>query len=639
MFGMSTTSPMLPQFAAPEPHSRDNYDSLIRVCLLGSRESGKTCFLGGIGLLDRLPGWNVRADGRSLVRLDQIVTALSNVCSWLPGTQDTERYVLTIASAGGTASIDLIDYPGQNFHRVIRPVNREVDANLLDHFLEADYLLLMVDPTDDPANTTSRNALIDAVKHRFLGNGAGKRPGVAVILTKADELGQAGSDSAKATAFINERFPEFLPKLASIAGKVAVFPISAVGAVDSNGRPTANAKPTGYGPLFKWMMPKQLARPRPSTSTWPRWPAVAGAAVAVAALAWLVPDYLAYRSNLETLNDTSIAAMDRLDRTRDYNGWHQSSFVAAREKLASGEVDRLNAAVRETTETAPLRRIAEEARAAKARVPAAMQANLAACQAFATNKAASLTYESLVKMKEAGNPLWIERAQLYLDRYPDDSKAGVVCDWFATGRTDQHKSSRRQIAEIEVDDPASCFFKAEAMRRFLLEFGKHEAPRERQRIARAAELAEMFSRKRDWVIHFTSAGELKDARGITLRVYNPEGDFVGVDFDGSRRVTNSDEARSMDWRPGQPLRVQIWANEAMLPYNRSETLAATLTIDSPFALVNLLDPNEGCLELRPEQSWRDRFAGTPYARFRVGSLQPEDVRIVKEYLYPGTRWQ
>ena len=95
----------------------------------------------------------------------------------------------------------------------------------------------------------------------------------------------------------------------------------------------------------------------------------------------------------------------------------------------------------------------------------------------------------------------------------------------------------------------------------------------------------------------------------------------------------------MDWRPGQTLRVQLWGNDSPLPFTHPESLAATLALDNPFAIVNLLDPSEGYLELKADQRWRDHFMSNPYARFRVGNLQPEDVRIVKEYLYPGTRWQ
>src|SRR5262249_48940952 len=158
----------------------------------------------------------------AMSRLDQVVTALTSVGSWLPGTQDTERYVLTVSHGREMISFDMFDYPGQNFHRVIRSLNREIDAELLQHFLDADYLLLMVDPTDDRANTMNRAALIDAVKHRFLGNASGKHPQVAVILTKADQIRDAVRDSATATAFINERYPEFLSKLQSIVGKLPV---------------------------------------------------------------------------------------------------------------------------------------------------------------------------------------------------------------------------------------------------------------------------------------------------------------------------------------------------------------------------------------------------------------------------------
>ena len=86
-------------------------------------------------------------------------------------------------------------------------------------------------------------------------------------------------------------------------------------------------------------------------------------------------------------------------------------------------------------------------------MPANLQAGFVACGTQAMSKAGNMTFESLQKMKDAGNPQWSERAQLFLDRYPDDAKVAVVCDWFAAARSEQHKAARKQLAEIEVDDP------------------------------------------------------------------------------------------------------------------------------------------------------------------------------------------
>ena len=166
-----------------------------------------------------------------------------------------------------------------------------------------------------------------------------------------------------------------------------------------------------------------------------------------------------------------------------------------------------------------------------------------------------------------------------------------------------------------------------------------ESPREKQRINRAIELAEMFGRKRDWQIFFVAAGEFRTPRRISIRVGHVDNEFVSAEFDTSRRVVHSEEVRSLEWRPGQPLRVQLWCSDQLLTLNRGDYLAASISLDSPFAIVNLLDPNSGVLELKPDASRRDDFFTTPYVRCRVGGLQPDDVRVVKEYLYPGTRWQ
>jgi hypothetical protein len=95
----------------------------------------------------------------------------------------------------------------------------------------------------------------------------------------------------------------------------------------------------------------------------------------------------------------------------------------------------------------------------------------------------------------------------------------------------------------------------------------------------------------------------------------------------------------LDWKPGQTLRIQLYVNDSFMPFGSNETLAASMAIDNPMAIVSLFEANEGQMELKPDPKWKDQFNGPPMVRFRVGNLQPDDVRIVKEFLYPGTRWQ
>jgi hypothetical protein len=124
-----------------------------------------------------------------------------------------------------------------------------------------------------------------------------------------------------------------------------------------------------------------------------------------------------------------------------------------------------------------------------------------------------------------------------------------------------------------------------------------------------------------------------------VRVVLQDNDFVTVDLPNPLdRVSFTEEPVSLEWRPGLPLRVQIWGDEGWLPVARRDTLAASLTLDGPFALLDLVGGDRG-LWLTPDRRWRNDFTGIPIVRFRARGFDPDDARIAREYLSPGLRWK
>ena len=62
MSELSTTTAMLPPLPGSDPDiAVTSRTKPLKVCLLGGRGAGKTCFLGGLAILDRRCGWQLRA--------------------------------------------------------------------------------------------------------------------------------------------------------------------------------------------------------------------------------------------------------------------------------------------------------------------------------------------------------------------------------------------------------------------------------------------------------------------------------------------------------------------------------------------------------------------------------------------------
>ncbi|MFL5328278.1 MAG: GTPase domain-containing protein [Gemmataceae bacterium] len=631
---LSTTITTPPVFETAADDSVPHWPKApLQVCLLGGRGAGKTCFLGGLAILDRFCGWHMRADARSTTRLDDIITTLTERGMWLAPTRDTERYHLTLSFEGLNISFDTYDYPGVYVQTAIRSLNRDAEPELLQHYLEADCLLVLLDPDEDLVDAPVLAAIDDALKHRFLGNNK-KPPHVGIVLTKADRYNL--QTASQATAFLREHCPTFLAKVKTLSRRTAVFPLSAVGTVDDMGRPTADGRPKGYEALFRWLISRDRARKR---RPWAKWTAMTFSILVLAGALWRSSDLFAYLGARATLREQGLPVVEQLDRTRHYDGWFSKVIDADRAQLARGELARLQAAIPSAKDEATGRKILDQIAAIAVRSPDSLREELIAASQAAIDHTATVALEPVLLAKNRSDRSWGDQARLFIDRYPDTQQAIIVREWIVADMPAPAREGRIPIARIEVDGPASCQYKADAIRKYLREFGSKHSETERRRIERAAELGEMFARKREWSIQLLSAGEFKVPRPFAVRVVMQDNDFVTLDSPNPLdRVSFTEEPVSMEWRPGQPLRVQIWGDEAWLPVNRRDTHAASITLEGPFALLDLVGGDTG-LWLTPDRRWRNDFTGIPIIRFRARGFDPDDARIAREYLSPGLRWK
>ena len=615
----------------PDVSVPDGTIAPLQICMLGGRSAGKTCFLGGLAILDRRCGWHLRADSRSTTRIDDIVTMLTERGGWLPPTRQVDYYHMTLSFKGNKISFSTYDYPGVYVQTAFRTLNHEAAPHLLQHFVNSDCILVVLDPDEDLMDAPVLAAIDDSLKHRFLG-ARGQRPGLAIVLTKADRYGLQNSNQA--AAFLRKRCPSFLAKVRTLAGKVTTFPVSAVGVVDENGRPTSDSQPTGYEALFRWLAAFERARKR---RPWRRWALLAGFALLggfAVARAADVSDFFTHRN---LLREPKLSAADKLDRTRTYDGWFSGLIDSDRTRIARDELNRLRISLQSAHDELSTRQVMKEIHLTILHSPLEAREEGLTLKQSAVDQAAKMARDQIEQLRSSSNRGWIESAQLFLDHYPDTSHAEAIRGWLIADLAPAQRDGRTAVARIDIDSPTSCRIKAEAIRRYLAEHGAKFPPAERRRIERAAELGELLGRKRDWPISILNAGEFKQARRMSVRLCYPDNQFVGADSASLvQRLNDTEDPISLDWWPGLQLRVQIWT-ESGWP-TKHEALAASTTLNGPLALLDLVGDDTG-LALVSECHWHNSFTGLPTTRLRIRGIDTEDVRIAKEYLAPGLRWK
>lgn len=664
MSGLSTTAHIPPLFDDDKSFGESSVPTVgsttastitirpdSRICLLGTRGSGKTSFLGGLAILDRQVGWNLRADGSTMSKLDEILTAIAGP-GWPRETRETTPFAMTVSHEGQSLSLLTYDYSGNAVERVLRNLNADADPALVKHFTNSDVLVVMLDAERDVQDGNARVALLDALKHHFLGESY-RRPRVAVVLTKADRVDGLLAPGA-AERYLREMGEQFLAKIEELAGATPVFAVSVAGGVDDRGQPLMPPQPAGYDDFFHWLTTRESAkvapaarprkgenRMRKSTGMWGK--VLIGLALVLGFLGWWRwPDYIGYRTSMDTLGDQSLSALDKLERTRSYAGLLSGPVDRERERVAAGANDTLQSALNNAADESAARKVSDEAKLTATWAPAGQRQQLMDISRKAYEKASGFAFARLQQLKTE-NAGWNDQARVFYTRYSSTPQVGVVRAWQAAEMQPAQREARNRISSIEIHTAADCQRKAAEIQRYLSEHGISHTRDERRRIARAVELADMLGQRQVWAVSFVSCGELKQPCRQWLRVLDTNGDsFVGVEGtpDQSGSMLYTDDVFLINWRPGMPLRIQMGCDETWMPFRQRDSLAASAVINGPLAIIGLLgDEFDDRVSLTADTRWRDSFATKPYARFRVRDLDPDDVRIATDYLYPGDRWK
>ncbi len=181
---------------------RDSMKNQTSIFLLGCRGAGKTSFLTGLTLLARADMDNyvfLTAEDKTITLIDGL-RRLTDNNKWPPATSTTDIFEFELTYKNSAFNIFFMDYPGEDIEDAIRSVDSSLQKNIQKHAINADFLLVVVDPTQDlRTEVTSveekdirsrRDALLHSIGHlEKLRKQSNKKPfDIAIIISKADLL-------------------------------------------------------------------------------------------------------------------------------------------------------------------------------------------------------------------------------------------------------------------------------------------------------------------------------------------------------------------------------------------------------------------------------------------------------------------
>lgn len=620
--------------------------SLIRVCLLGSEGSGKTCFLAGLAIL----GEPNRASPLTVTPTDQVTASyldeLGNTLrrqEWPPPTNMTNVLTIRVGIDSSLIEIVVVDYPGEDFREALRTLRYEQIETLHEHYAQADAILLLFDPHTDLSESGAvrerqierqmahLQAIADIWAERCT-----KKPGeaqshvdVGVILTKCDTVPTLQTPP-QAQAYFRTHAEGLDQKIRQNASEVKYFALSAIGgeceSEDQDAEhaiPSRTLQPFGYDQIFQWVRRRHAHR-RTRRSR------LAKRAIAIIIVALCIA-YFVYgaftRSRLYAILDNpNLSTVEKLQRTADAS---DDDVLQRRAELLRDELVRVEGDLKDAdseSDISPLISVLGQYREAR---PGALASEIDYLLQVADDRKQDILFQRVIDSYNKDDNDFTELAAKFLREYPISSRCDKVRELLGVDRKRRQQSARKRIKAIDVHDQSSLLGKSERIFEFLDEYGKDLADEDKALMKRAAELGRQFSERHTYSLTLKQSGGFKKSRsqGVWLVV---DGSIVEKrDSSGaSRSVTWPHDVLKIDWQSGESVKIILrdleFVDEDVAWMEDRGAIALRLLGSKQFLT-------------RFAEGWKE-YCDEAFVEYQVTGISEEDWKAVEAYLTPGGAW-
>lgn len=621
-------------------------DHMIRVCLLGSEGSGKTCFLAGLAIL----GEPNRVSPMTVTPIDQVTASyldeLANTLrrqEWPPPTNMTNVLTIRVGIDSSIIEIVVVDYPGEDFRAALRTLQYEQIQTLYEHYAQSEAILLLFDLQSDipESGTVSEKQIERQMAHLqaiadIWAERSTKKAGetysqvdVGIVLTKSDTVPSLLTPSQAKSYF--RKYAEGLDhKIRQNANEVKYFALSTIGwdrdSVNQNNEhdiPGQKIQPFGYDQLFQWVRRRHSHRKYRRL----RLTLTAFTVMLAALCAGYIGFYMYAGKQIDAILDSpNLSTFDKLQRTALTSN---EDVLQRRAEMLREELAKLSGDLKAADSESSISLIVSALRQYREAHPGALSSEIDDLLQEADDRKQDILYQLVMDSYNKKNNDFKEHAEEFLGEYPTSSRCDKVRELLGGYRTQQQQAARKRIKAIAVHDQSSLSSKSKRITEFLTKYGKDLTEEESPLMKRAAELGRQFSERHTYSLTLKrSGGFLKPrAQGVWLVV---DGKIIDQrDSSGaSKSVTWPQDVLKIQWQSGEPIKIILRDRELM-----DEDVA--WMEDRGMVALRLLGSRQVLTQFAP--GWKEE-CDEAFVEYQVTGINEDDWKAVEAYLTPGGAW-
>lgn len=621
-------------------------DAGLRLSLMGSEGSGKTCFFAGLAWL----GSAANDTGFGLIGRNQASQAFVNDLrdtlarnELPPPSHKTDDLALDVLYNGVRIGIDIENFAGEEFRDV--GTDLKDDSPLFLKFVESKYLVLFLDIENDVNRDVVENAVrLDAVLNLLSTEklADGKRK-LAVVITKSDLCGFVGRDATSSAArkYLKTHKSALLEKIERLGYEKQFFFLAPIGRSSlTDGQPP---NPFGYETIFNWLV-GDLRSERTKSWLTRNWKPLAVAGVALVLATGIVIGKYIGRKRADGILAAPVATPDEIASALD------NATPRNKDTYIDDKIDEIEEAIPSVDSLDSLKKSQDKIREFKGKGTSAVESRLSELEQKIRVKREELHVRRIIALKEQGDIAGCRKAisEYHLDTASARLREGEVKEVGMRLYDMERQSMRAKIRGVVVQTgrPDTLKAKCDLIDKYLeheKNLGQMDA-NEKDEIAKAVKVARLFLADAPYHVTIRNASGLPSAHHTKLTFSNlGPGHQQSVEtalIKSSNPQWNQKE--DFRWKPGDRVQIEwhwkspVWGTVPTIIGKREFTMPWT-------ALLDALCGAKDSVDLNPETgAGHARLDGnTPRVTIVCDEFHnpAEDKRLFELYIVPGAYWE
>jgi hypothetical protein len=632
----------------------------IKVFLIGSQGSGKTCFLGGLALHTEatrqssfdvigLPDADESDANASQAFLNEVGITLRSR-NWPLGTVRVSMLRYELRYTGFISELTVVDYPGEEMRTAMHSLAPNSINRFAETLREATHLLVLMDPMVDLRINSDNEGLdleqekqldqrlkapINALLWCLSQEPEARPPHICLVITKADQI-EGMLDPERGEWLRSKVLTKLKDRLEGLAqDEIDVFAISSVGAVtvvesvDGDGQLSRHTipgdaqgmmEPLGYERLFDWIFSRQLREMRRRKMA---------VVAACAAVFLIVAAYFGWRefSAIRALNDEHLPVFDRITAFgRVWTTWGRR----AAHRFLGAELETLTARLAKTNRFEECEPLLKDLDTLTTAADKGEREHIETLKQRVAARQRELEFQGIKAMP--GGPARENRLRLFASVYPRSGEAkDAKLELDKTVDARMAKQRREIAGSYPLQTLPDFAAKATAMEKFVEEFGDKVS--EREDILKAARIARRLADTNgQFQIVIRGFSGLSKPRYHLLEI--SVGKSVATSPENDAKETTKDTERTVNWKPGDTVRVAVKVDVAWV--GRTWVVPAASQTVGPLSIV-LLGQGEITLEETADAK-RVPWLVSTQARISIRGFDAGDWKLARQYIHPGDLW-